>query len=148
MRIMMLLKSDAQSEAGVVPDDKLFTEMGKYSERMINAGVMLGGEGLLPSSKGTRIRIENGKTTVLDGPFADTRELIAGYSMYRAKTKEEAIEWARRCLQIHMDGTGIDHGEIEVRPVWETEDIPVGADEVPGGWRDREKIQRERLGQA
>jgi hypothetical protein len=170
MRVIMLLKSDAQSEAGIPPDERMLTDMGNYSERLLNAGVMLGGEGLQPTSMGAKVRIAKGKTTVIDGPFAEAKEVVAGYYMLRTKDLKEAIEWAkqlpgadyvpegeaaeaiewaRRCLQIHMDGTGIDTGEIEVRRVYETEEIPVTVAEKAGSssWREQEKKQRERLGQ-
>lgn len=144
MRVMMLLKSDGQSEAGVPPHEQMLTDMGNYCEELIKAGVMLGGEGLHPSSKGTKIRIANGKTTVLDGPFAEAKEVVAGYFMLHVKDLAEAIEWAKRL-------PGADYtpeGEVELRPLYETEDFEVDPAEQPGGWRDQELAAREALQQS
>jgi hypothetical protein len=141
MRVMMLLKSDAQSEAGVPPHEQMLTDMGNYCEELIKAGVMLGGEGLHPSSKGAKVRIANGKTTVLDGPFAEAKEVIAGYMMLKVKDLAEAIEWTKKL-------PGADYtpeGEAELRPLFETEDFPVDASEEPGGWRDQEIEARKQL---
>src|SRR5438045_6960650 len=96
MRFMVIVKANKQSEAGVLPDAKILAEMGKFNEELVKAGVMLAGEGLQASSKGARVRFEGGKRTVIDGPFAETKELIAGYWMWRVKSKEEAIEWLKR----------------------------------------------------
>src|SRR5688500_18737793 len=141
MRVIMLLKSDAQSEAGVPPPEHVLTEMGQFSERMLNAGVMVGGEGLHPSSKGAKIRIANGKTTVLDGPFAESKEVVAGFYMLKVKDLAEAIEWTKQL-------PGADwtpEAEAELRPLFETEDFPVDAAEQPGGWRDQEIEARKEL---
>ena len=97
MRFMVLVKADKNSEAGVLPDEKLLAEMGKYNEELVKAGVMLAGEGLQPSSKGARVRFSGAKRTVIDGPFAETKELIAGFWLWQVKSKEEAIEWVKRC---------------------------------------------------
>ena len=97
MRFMIMVKADKNSEAGVLPDEKLLTEMGKFNEELVKAGVMLAGEGLHPSSKGARVRFSGDKRTVIDGPFAETKELIAGYWLWQVKSKEEAIEWVKRC---------------------------------------------------
>ena len=97
MRFMVLVKADKNSEAGVLPDEKLLTEMGKFNEELVKAGVMLAGEGLHPSSKGARVRFSGSKRTVIDGPFAETKELIAGFWLWQVKSKEEAIEWVKRC---------------------------------------------------
>ena len=97
MRFMILVKADKNSEAGVLPDEKLLTEMGKFNEELVKAGVMLAGEGLHPSSKGARVRFSGTKRTVIDGPFAETKELIAGFWLWQVKSKEEAIEWVKRC---------------------------------------------------
>jgi len=97
MRFMVLVKANKNSEAGVLPDEKLLTEMGKYNEELAKAGVLLAGEGLQPSSKGARVRFSGKTRTVIDGPFAETKELIAGFWMFQVKSKEEAIEWVKRC---------------------------------------------------
>src|SRR5258708_11294738 len=97
MRVMVIIKANKDSEAGVLPDEKLLTEMGKYNEELVKAGVMLAGEGLHPSSKGARVRFSHGKTTVIDGPFSETKELIAGFWLWQVKSLEEAIEWVKRC---------------------------------------------------
>src|SRR4026209_975124 len=101
MRFMILLKADKNTEAGVLPDEQILTEMGKYNEELVKAGVMLAGEGLQPSSKGARVRLSGSKRTVIDGPFAETKELVAGFWMWKVKSKEEAIEWAKRCPNPH-----------------------------------------------
>jgi hypothetical protein len=116
MRFMVLVKASEESEAGVMPDETLFTEMGKYNEELVNAGVMLAGEGLHPSSKGARVRFEGDKRTVIDGPFAETKELIAGFWLIQAKSREEAIEWIKRAP---FDGGT----EIEIRQVFEADDF-------------------------
>src|SRR5436305_6307272 len=96
MRFMVIVKASKESEAGVLPDEKLLTEMGKFNEELVKAGVMLAGEGLQPSSKGVRVRFSGEKRTVIDGPFAETKELIAGFWLWQVKSKEEAIEWVKR----------------------------------------------------
>ena len=101
MRFMILIKADKNSEAGVLPDEKLLTEMGKFNEELVKAGVMLAGEGLQPSSKGARVKFSGSKRTVIDGPFAETKELIAGFWLWQVKSKEEAIEWVKRCPNPH-----------------------------------------------
>jgi hypothetical protein len=116
---MILLKADKHSEAGALPDKKLLTEMGKYNEELVKAGVMLAGEGLQPSSKGARVKFSGDKRTVIDGPFAETKELIAGYWLWQVKSKEEAIEWVKRCPN-PFPGT---ESEIEIRQVFEAEDF-------------------------
>ena len=102
MRFMVLVKANKNSEAGVLPDEKLLTEMGKYNEELAKAGVLLAGEGLQPSSKGARVRFSGKTRTVIDGPFAETKELIAGFWMFQVKSKEEAIEWVKRLSLIHI----------------------------------------------
>jgi hypothetical protein len=97
MRFMIIVKANAESEAGVMPSQELLTAMGKYNEELVRAGVMLAGEGLHPSSKGARVRFSGSKRTVIDGPFAETKELIAGFWLFEVKSKEEAIEWVKRC---------------------------------------------------
>jgi len=118
MRFMVLVKANADSEAGQLPDEKLLTAMGKYNEELVKAGVMLAGEGLHPSSKGARVRFSGNQRTVIDGPFAETKELIAGYWLFQVKSKEEAIEWVKRC----PNPTGAE-SEIEIRQVFEAEDF-------------------------
>jgi hypothetical protein len=119
MRFMVLMKANADSEAGVLPDAKFLAEMGKYSEELVNAGVMLGAEGLHPSSKGVRIKYSGGKRTVIDGPFTEAKELIAGFWLWRCNSMEEAIEWLSRCPK----PDGVDEGEIEIRQVFEPSDF-------------------------
>jgi hypothetical protein len=118
MRVMVLIKADKDSEAGVLPDEKLLTEMGKYNEELVKAGIMLAGEGLHPSSKGKRVRFAGEKRTVIDGPFTETKELIAGFWLWQVKSMDEAIEWVKRC----PNPTGVE-AEIEIRPVFEAEDF-------------------------
>jgi hypothetical protein len=119
MRFMVLVKADRNSEAGVMPDQKLLADMTKYNEELAKAGVLLAGEGLHPSSKGARVRFSDGKRTVIDGPFAETKELIAGFWLIQVKSKEEAIEWVKRAPN-PMPGT---EPEIEIRQVFEAEDF-------------------------
>ena len=121
MRVMVIIKANKDSEAGVLPDEKLLTDMGKYNEELVKAGVMLAGEGLHPSSKGARVRFSGGKRTVIDGPFTETKELIAGFWLWQVKSKEEAIEWLKR--------SPFQEGEVEIRQVFEAEDF--GAEFTP-----------------
>jgi hypothetical protein len=118
MRFMILIKASKDSEAGVLPDEKLLTEMGKFNEELVKAGVMLAGEGLQASSKGARVKFSGGKRTVIDGPFAETKELIAGFWLWQVKSKEEAIEWVKRI----PNPTG-EEGEVEIRQVFEADDF-------------------------
>jgi len=118
MRFMVLVKADKNTEAGALPDEKLLTEMGKFNEELAKAGVLLAGEGLHPSSKGARVRFSGAKRTVIDGPFAETKELIAGFWLWKVNSKEEAIEWVKRC----PNPTGAE-AEIEIRQVFEAEDF-------------------------
>src|SRR5437016_12401762 len=111
---MILIKATTESEAGVMPSQQLLTEMGKFNEELVKAGVMLAGEGLHPSSKGARVRFSGGKRTVIDGPFAETKELIAGFWIWQVKSKEEAIEWVKRCPN-PLEG----EAEIEIREVFD-----------------------------
>jgi hypothetical protein len=124
MRFMIVVKADKNSEAGILPDQKLLTEMGKYNEELAKAGVLLAGEGLHPSSKGARVKFSGSTRTVIDGPFAETKELIAGFWLWQVKSKEEAIEWVKRCPIPHNTET-----EIEIRQVFEAEDF--GSDFTP-----------------
>ncbi len=118
MRFMIIVKATKDSEAGLMPSQQLLTEMGKFNEELVKAGVMLAGEGLHPSSKGSRVRFSGGKRSVIDGPFAETKELIAGFWLWQVKSKEEAIEWVKRCPNPHNEET-----EIEIRHVFEAEDF-------------------------
>src|SRR5688500_15748422 len=127
MRFMILVKADKNSEAGVLPDAKLLSDMGKYNEELIKAGVMLAGEGLHPSSRGARVRFSGERRTVIDGPFSETKELIAGFWLFEVKSKEEAIEWVKRAPN-PMPGT---ESEIEIRQVYEAADFGDLQDQVP-----------------
>jgi hypothetical protein len=118
MRFMVLVKASKDSEAGVMPSEKLLTEMGKYNEELVNAGVMLAGEGLHPSSKGARVRFSGPTRTVVDGPFPETSQLVAGFWMIQVKSRDEAIEWVKRCPNPHEG-----ESEIEIRQVFEAEDF-------------------------
>lgn len=118
MRVMVLIKANAETEAGVMPSEQLLAEMGAYNEELVKAGIMLGGEGLHPTSKARRVRFHGSTRTVVDGPFPETKELIAGYWLWQVKSIDEAIEWAKRC----PNPTGAD-GEIEIRPIFEAEDF-------------------------
>jgi len=118
MRFMILVKADKSTEAGVMPNEKLLAEMGKYNEELANAGVLLAAEGLHPSSKGARVKFSGDKRTVIDGPFIETKELIAGFWLWQVKSKEEAIEWVKRCPN-PLEG----EAEIEIRQVFEAEDF-------------------------
>src|SRR5258705_7998013 len=125
MRFMMLIKADANTEAGVLPEEKIIVAMGKYNEELVKAGVLLAGEGLQASSKGARVIFDHGKRSVVDGPFAETDELIAGFWMIQVKSKEEAIEWAKR---VPFDAAGPSAtaggtGQIELRQVFEPSDF-------------------------
>ena len=131
MRFMVIVKSTAETEVGQLPSTELLTAMGKYNEELVKAGVMLAGEGLQPSSKGARIKFTGDKRTVIDGPFAETKELIAGFWLWQCRSKEEAIEWAKRC----PNPTG-GEGVLEIRQVFESDDF--GAEFTPE-LREQEK---------
>ena len=113
MRVMVLVKANEDSEAGVLPDEKILTDMGKYNEELVKAGIMLAGEGLHPSSKGARVRFSGEQRTVIDGPFTETKELIAGFWLWQVQSMDEAIEWLKRAP--------FDQTEVEIRPVFEAE---------------------------
>jgi hypothetical protein len=136
MRVMVLVKADKQSEAGILPSEALLAAMGKYNEQLMEAGLLLGGEGLHPTSKGKRVRFAAGKITVIDGPFAETKELVAGYWLWRVKSMDEAVEWATRCP--HPDGV---EDEIEIRRVFEAEDF--GAEFTPELREQEERIRTQ-----
>ncbi|MBZ5685669.1 MAG: YciI family protein [Acidobacteriia bacterium] len=118
MRVMVIVKATKDSEAGVLPSKELLTAMGKYNEELVKAGIMLAGDGLKPSSKGKRVRFSGDKRSVIDGPFAETKELIAGYWMWQVRSMEEAVEWLKRCPN-PMPG----ESEVEIRPVFEAADF-------------------------
>jgi hypothetical protein len=140
MRFMILVKASEDSEAGVMPSQQLLAEMGKFNEELANAGVMLAGEGLQPSSKGARVRFSGGKRTVIDGPFAETKELIAGFWIWQVKSKEEAIEWLKRAP--------FEETEVEIRQIFEAEDF--GAEFTPELREQEERVRAraERLQKA
>lgn len=133
MRFMILVKADKNSEAGIMPGEEVFAAMGKLNEELVNAGVMLAGEGLHPSSKGSRVTFSGGKTTVVDGPFAETKELVAGYWIWQVKSKDEAIEWLRR--------SPFQEAEIEVRQIFEPEDF--GAQLTPELREQEERLRAQ-----
>ncbi len=119
MRVMVIIKATKNSEAGVMPSEKLLSDMGKFNEELVKAGVMLAGDGLHPSSKGKRVRFSGGKKTVVDGPFAETKELIAGFWIWQVKSMDEALDWVRRCPD-PMPG---EESVLEIRPLYEMEDF-------------------------
>jgi len=133
---MIIVKATKDSEAGIMPDEKLLTEMGKYNEELVRAGVMLAGEGLHPSSRGARVRFSGTQRTVVDGPFAETKELIAGFWLWQVKSLEEAIEWVKRCPN-PMPG----ESEIEIRQVFEAEDF--GEEFTPELRAQEERLRAE-----
>lgn len=139
MRFMMLVKADKKSEAGVLPSKELLAAMGKFNEEMVKAGVLLAGEGLHASSKGARVRFSGGKRTVVAGPFTEAQELIAGFWLIQVKSKDEAIEWARRCPVPYDTG----EGEIEIRQVFEASDFP--PEIFPPELSEREQALREEI---
>jgi hypothetical protein len=143
MRFMIILKATRDSEAGKMPDEQLLAAMGKFNEELVQAGVLLAGEGLHPSSRGARVRFAGDRRTVIDGPFAETKELIAGFWIWRVKSKEEAIEWVKRCPD-PMPG---NDAEIEIRQIFEAEDF--GAELTPELRAQEEKLraQAEQLAQ-
>jgi hypothetical protein len=137
MRFMVMVRATRNSEAGVMPGEKLLADMGRFNEELVKAGIMLAGEGLQPSSKGARVRFSGGKRTVIDGPFAETKELIAGFWLWQVKSKEEAIEWVKRCPD-PMPG---EESEIEIRQVFEAEDF--GAEFTPELRQQEERLRAE-----
>ena len=137
MRVMVMVKASSSSEAGEMPDEQLLAEMGRYNEELVKAGVMLAGEGLHPSAKGVRVRFSGRQRTVVDGPFAETKELVAGYWLWQVRSMEEAIEWARRCPNPMPEDS-----ELEIRPVFEEEDF--GAEFTPE-LRERERRLRDEI---
>jgi hypothetical protein len=138
MRVMVIVKANEESEAGVMPSEQLLTEMGAYNEELVKAGVMLDGDGLKPSSEGARVRFSGSQRTVIDGPFAETKELIAGYWIWKVESLDEAIEWVKRCPN-PMSG----ESEIEIRPIFEAEDF---GEEFTPELREQEERLRAQLG--
>jgi hypothetical protein len=136
MRFMVMIKANRDTEAGVMPSEEILAAMGQYNEALANAGVLLGGEGLHPSSRGARVRFSEGKTSVVDGPFAETRELIAGYWIFQTASMKDAIDWVQRC-----PASAIGDSEIEIRQIFEAEDF--GAEFTP---ELREQEERLRAG--
>jgi hypothetical protein len=137
MRFIAMVKATRDSEAGVMPTEKLIREMGKFNEQLVKAGVMLDGEGLQPSSKGARVRFEGSKRTVIDGPFAETKELVAGFWLLQCKSLDEAIEWMKRCPNPFEHG----ESEIEIRQIFEAEDF--GAELAPELRAHEERLRAE-----
>ena len=133
MRFMILVKADKNSEAGVLPDQKMLADMGKFNEELVKAGVMLAGEGLQASSKGARVKFSNGKKTVIDGPFAETKELVAGFWLWQVRSKQEAIEWLKRAP--------FEDTEVEIRQVFEAEDF--GAEFTPELREQEERLRAQ-----
>lgn len=136
MRFMVMVKADKNSEAGVMPSEQLLADMGKYNEELVKAGVLLAGEGLHPSSKGARVRFSGSQRTVIQGPFPETKDLVAGFWLLQVKSKEEAIEWVKRCPN-PMPG----ESEIEIRQVFEAEDF--GAELTPELREQEERLRAE-----
>ena len=141
MRVMVIVKADKNSEAGVLPDEKLLTDMGKYNEELIKAGVLLAGEGLHPSSRGKRVVFAGGKKTVVDGPFAQTEELVAGFWLWQVKSMDEAIEWVKRAPNPHAG----KESEIEIRQVFEAEDFGQELTPEMRKQEERHRAQAEEL---
>lgn len=137
MRVMVMVKASQQSEAGVMPDAQLLAAMGNFNEELVKAGIMLAGEGLHPSSKGVRVQFSGTRRTVVDGPFAETKELVAGFWLWQVRSMDEALEWVRRCPNPMPDDS-----EIEIRPVFEAEDF--GAEFTPE-LREQEERLREQV---
>jgi hypothetical protein len=137
MRVMVMVKATKNSEAGVMPSEKLLADMGKFNEELVKAGIMLSGDGLHPSSKGKRVRFSGGKKSVIDGPFAETKELVAGFWIWQVKSIEEAVEWVRRCPD-PMPG---EESDIEIRPLFEAADF--GEEFTPELRAQEERLRTE-----
>ena len=139
MRVMVIIKANKESEAGIMPSEKLLTDMGKFNEELVNAGVMLEGEGLHPSSKAKRVKFSGGNRLVTDGPFAETRELIAGYWIWKVASMDEAVEWVKR---IPFDPESVEgDGEVEIRQIFEAEDF--GAEFTPELREQEDRIRAQ-----
>jgi hypothetical protein len=137
MRVMVIVKASKESEAGVLPDKELLTQMTKYNEQLVKAGIMLAADGLQPTSKGKRVRFSGDKRTVIDGPFTETKELIAGYWLWQVRSMEEAVEWLKRCPNPHHEET-----EVEIRPVFEAGDF---GENFSPELRERDQRLREQI---
>jgi hypothetical protein len=142
MRCMILVKANGDTEAGVLPSQELLEQMTRFNEELVKAGVMLAGEGLQPSSRGARVRFAGDRRSVVDGPFTESKELVAGYWLWQVRSLEEAIEWARRC----PNPTG-ENGEIEIRPVYEADDFGDALTPELKAKEERLRIEAERLAQ-
>ena len=140
MRVMVMVKATRTSEAGILPSEKLLVEMGKYNEELVKAGIMLAGEGLRESSKGKRVRFSGSKRSVIDGPFSETKELVAGYWIWQVKSMEEALEWAKRCPD---PMPGEEASELEIRPLFEAADF--AASDPSGEVRKKEEALRKEM---
>ena len=136
MRVMVLVKADKDSEAGVMPSEQLLTDMGNFNEELVKAGIMLAGEGLHPSSKGKRVRFSGADRTVVDGPFAETKELVAGFWLWQVKDMDEAVEWVKRCPNPMNEET-----DVEIRPIFEAEDF--GAEFTPEAREQEDRLRAE-----
>jgi hypothetical protein len=139
MRVMVIVKATKNSEAGMLPSEKLLADMGKFNDELVKAGIMLAGEGLHPSSKGKRVRFAGGKRSVVDGPFAETKELVAGFWLWKVKSMDEALDWVKRCPD-PMPG---EEAVIELRPLFEAEDF--AASDPSGKLRQKEADLRKRI---
>jgi hypothetical protein len=139
MRVLVIVKATKNSEARILPSEKLLTEMGKFNEELVKSGVLLAGEGLHPSSKGKRVKFAGGKRAVIDGPFAETKDLVAGFWLWRVKSMDEAVEWVKRCPD-PMPG---EEAVIEIRPVFEADDF--AASDPSGTLRQNEAELRKRI---
>jgi hypothetical protein len=137
MRVMVIVKATKSSEAGELPDERMLTEMGNYNEELVKAGIMLAGEGLQPSSKGKRVRFSGAQRTIIDGPFAETKELVAGFWLWQVRSMDEAVEWLKRCPNPHNEVS-----DVEIRPVFESDDF--GAEFTPE-LREREERLRQEI---
>jgi hypothetical protein len=137
---MVIVKASKESEAGAMPDPELLTQMGKYNEELVKAGIMLAGDGLQPSSKGKRVRFSGTKRTVIDGPFAETKELVAGFWIWQVRSMDEAVEWLKRCPNPHHEET-----EVEIRPVFEAADF--GDNLTPEAKEREERLRKQLVGQ-
>jgi len=141
MRVMVIVKANENSEAGVLPDPELFVAMGKYNEELVKAGILLAADGLHPSSRGVRVHFSGNQRTVTDGPFAETKELVAGYWLWQVRSMEEAIEWVRRCPNPHVGDS-----DIEIRPVFSEEDIAaIVPPQVAGQVAEQEARLRDQI---
>lgn len=140
MRVLVMVKANKDSEAGKMPSERLITEMGKFNDELIKAGILLAAEGLHPSSKGKRLRYTNDKVTVVDGPFAETKELVAGYWLWKVKSMEEAVAWVKRC-----PNPDNNDGEIELRPIFEMEDFAAAMAPELRAQEERQRAQVDEL---